>query len=285
MEPRRAIGGDRPLLMTKQFDQLTSVAVEAVRTGMAVVADWAQAGRDLQTERVGDIPGDEFVTAVDGASEAAIRSLLHDATPSIPVVGEIRAESDVDAPWVWVVDPVDGTTNLVNGDPFVSVTVALLASGDPVVGATGCPFTDELWSARAGGGAEDAHGRPLEIARAVSCHTIALDPKTPSAAYASVWENAAQRLRSVFADVRPLGSIALEMARVASGDYDGFVSLGQPGGSSVLDYAAGTLLIREAGGDVLGLDGRRNAWTSEVVLAGNPKTLRLLRTSMDGFKV
>ena len=77
----------------------------------------------------------------------------------------------------------------------------------------------------------------------VSCHTIALDPKTPSAAYAPVWENAAQRLRSVFADVRPLGSIALEMARVASGDYDGFVSLGQPGGSSVLDYAAGTLLI------------------------------------------
>ena len=72
---------DRPLLMTEQFDQLTSVAVEAVRTGMAVVAEWAQAGRDLQTERVGDIPGDEFVTAVNGASEATIRSLLHDATP------------------------------------------------------------------------------------------------------------------------------------------------------------------------------------------------------------
>ena len=105
--------------MTKQLNPCRTVAAAAVHTGMAVVAEWAQAGRDLQTKRVGDIPGDEFVTAVDGASEAAIRRLLHDAMPSIPVVGEIRAESDLDAPWVWVVDPVDGTTNLVNGDPFV----------------------------------------------------------------------------------------------------------------------------------------------------------------------
>jgi fructose-1,6-bisphosphatase/inositol monophosphatase family enzyme len=151
--------------MTQQLDQLRSVAVEAVHTGMGVVAEWVHAGRDLRTERVGDVPGDEFVTAVDVASEAAIRRLLHAATPSIPVVGETRAESDLDAPWVWVVDPVDGTTNLVNGDPFVSVTVALLASGDPVLGATGCPFTEELWSAQAGRGAEDAHGRQLEMGR------------------------------------------------------------------------------------------------------------------------
>ena len=262
-----------------------SAAEDAVRAGMAVVAEWQRTGADLRVQRVSETPGDEFVTAVDHASEAAIRGVLHRATPGIPVVGELHAEAAVDDRAVWVVDPVDGTTNLVNGDPFVSVTVALLESGQPIVGATGCPFTGELWSAMSGHGAHDADGKTLDIRSRAASRTIALDPKTPSNSYAETWREAVRRLESASFDVRPLASIALEMARVANGEFDGFVALGHPGGSSILDLAAGVLLIREAGGDVVGLDGRGDAWTSEAVLAGDVQTVARLRECMADFKV
>jgi len=166
----------------------------------------------------------------------------------------------------------------------VSVTVALLESGQPIVGATGCPFTGELWSAMSGHGAHDSDGITLDIRGRPTSRTIALDPKTPSTTYAETWQEAVKRLESAYFDVRPLASIALELARVANGDFDGFVALG-PGGSSILDFAAGILLIREARGDVIGLDGRSDAWTSEAVLAGNAETLERLRECMVDFKV
>ena len=272
--------------MTEQYTMSPLTAAEdAVRAGMTVVAEWRRSGGDLGIRRVSETPGDEFVTAVDHASEEAIRAALHRATPGIPVVGELHAEAEVDDELVWVVDPVDGTTNLVNGDPFVSVTVALLESGQPIVGATGCPFTGELWSAMSGQGAHDSNGIILDIRARATSRTIALDPKTPSTSYAETWREAVKRLESAYFDVRPLASIALELAHVANGDFDGFVALGQPAGSSILDFAAGILLIREAGGDVIGLDGRSDAWTSEAVLAGNAETLERLRECMVDFKV
>ena len=272
--------------MKEQYTMSPLTAAEdAVRAGMTVVAEWRRRGGDLGIQRVSETPGDEFVTAVDHASEEAIRAALHRATPGVPVVGELHAEAEVDDQLVWVVDPVDGTTNLVNGDPFVSVTVALLESGQPIVGATGCPFTGELWSAMSGHGAHDSDGITLDIRGRATSRTIALDPKTPSTTYAETWQEAVKRLESAYFDVRPLASIALELARVANGDFDGFVALGQPGGSSILDFAAGILLIREAGGDVIGLDGRSDAWTSEAVLAGNAETLERLRECMVDFKV
>jgi myo-inositol-1(or 4)-monophosphatase len=148
---------------------------------------------------------------------------------------------------VWVVDPVDGTTNLLLlGDSFVGVTVALLVDGRPVVGATGCPFTGELWSAAQGLGADDRSGRRLEVVeRPPGTRRIALDPAVSGPDHLATWDAARLRLTEAFEEVEPRSAIALELAYVAVGIFDGLVQIG---GSPVQDFAAGVLLIREAGG-------------------------------------
>src|SRR5207248_6202049 len=121
-------------------------AARAVEAGMDVVRQWR--------------PGDE---APDAAAEAAMIAVLERDDAGTAIAGEISGgESGGDR--VWVVDPVDGTENLLRGDRFVAVTLALLVDGGPAAGATACPFTRELWTAARGKGAYDRSGRRLTVA-------------------------------------------------------------------------------------------------------------------------
>ena len=210
---------------------------------------------------------DRFVTAVDDAAEAAILNVLRDA-------GSDRT---------WVIDAIDGTTNLVLGDPYVGVTLALVERGEPLVAATGCPFTGEIWSAALGCGAFDFEGRRLGLShRPPESRRIALDPASPPPPQRAVWESARDRIAETFAEVVLRASIALALAHVASGEFDGFVQIG---GSPVEDFAAGTLLVREAGGLVTGLDGQAAPWGASVVIAGPPRTHRELQQALSGVSL
>jgi len=222
-------------------------------------------GGDLDIREVeAESEYDRYVTAVDDAAEAA-------------VVDVLRA-SDVDE-LDWVVDPIDGTTNLVRGDSFVAVTLALLDGGRPLVGATGCPFTGELWSVARGRGAYDGSGARLAVReRPRAERRVALDPASAPPARAAGWEAAHAAAAETCAEVAPRASIALALAYVAAGIFDGFVQLG---GSPVEDFAAGTLLVREAGGLVSGLDGRAEPWCADLVIAGTPKTYVELQAALE----
>ena len=90
-------------------------------------------------------------------------------------------------------------------------------------------------------------------------------------------------ITNTFKKVEPLTSIALEMAYVAAGAFDGYVSIGAPEGSPIQDFAAGTMLIREAGGIVTGIDGNPNPWESPIVIAGAPQTYEALREVLKGL--
>jgi myo-inositol-1(or 4)-monophosphatase len=253
------------------LEELRDVAACAVLAGMDVVRNWGGRGDDLGARRIAspENPADAYVTAVDDAAENAVIGVLRNADPSTPVVGEVSG-GDTRVERVWIVDPVDGTTNLVRGDSFVGVTVALLVNGQPVVGATGCPFTGELWSAVHGRGAHDRSGRRLELVeRPRGRRRIALDPATSGPEHRAAWDTARTRLAGAFEKVELRSAIALELAYVAAGVFDGLVQIG---GSPVQDFAAGVLLIREAGGLVTGLDGCVDVWLSDVVVAGTPQT-------------
>jgi myo-inositol-1(or 4)-monophosphatase len=259
--------------------RLRASAVDAVAVGMDLVKEWRASGRDVEAQTTGGEPGDEYVTAVDYAAETAVIEALQTSSPDIPIVGEMSGgQTDVDR--VWVIDPIDGTTNFVLGKSFVAVTVALLVDGRPVVGATGCPFTGELWSAAEGVGAFDATGRRIVMEpRPAGQERIALDPQTSGQRTLAAWNDVFGRLTQAFSEVQPLSAIALELAYVAAGEFDGFVQIG---GSPIQDFAAGTLLIREAGGVITHIDGSDTVWDSKMVIAGTPATHRRLRELLKG---
>jgi myo-inositol-1(or 4)-monophosphatase len=230
------------------------LAMRAVLAGMDVVAGRA-AG-----------PG------VEDAAEAAIRQVLVSGS-RLPVLGD-QENGDPGHETTWIVDPVDGTVNLMRGDPFVAVTVALLVDGQPLAGATGCPFTGEIWAAARGRGARDARGRPLPPAAPEGSRgPVVLDPQSSDARHLAVWRAVRTRLESAFGAVDLRGSIALALAHVASSRIAGFVHVG---GSPAQDFAAGVLLVSEVGGLVTALDGGE-PWNAPVAIAGMPTTYERLR--------
>lgn len=260
------------------------IAAQAAAAGMAVIKEWRESGRDIQAQHIGKGPGDDsYVTAVDYAAEDAMMQILQKLSPTIPVFGEMSG-GEIGAGPVWVIDSLDGTTHFVSGGAFVAATLGLLMDGQPVVGATGCPFTGELWSAAKGLGAYDASGNRLMLQTPPTSEGhIAFDPVISSPATLAVWNTAVERLTKAFKKVEPLYSIALEMAYVAAGAFDGYVSIGAPEGSPIQDFAAGTILIREAGGMATGIDGNPNPWESHIVIAGTPQTYETLRQVLEGL--
>ncbi|HXG68243.1 MAG TPA: inositol monophosphatase [Blastocatellia bacterium] len=259
--------------MDKRQNELRSIAVQAVISGMDVIKTWRESGNDIAAQHTGLQPGDDYITAVDYAAEAAVIEVLQRLSPNISIVGEMSGGHIGKEP-VWVIDPMDGTTDFVSGGSFVAVTVALLDQGQPIIGATGCPFTGEVWSAAKGFGASDIANRHLRIdSPPIGRGRIALDPVKSGITTLKIWTEIMERLANTFEEVQPLPAIALEMAYVAAGKFDGFVQIG---GSPIQDFAAGTLLIREAGGIITGIDGNPNPWESNIIVAGRLQVYRQL---------
>ncbi|MBV8194575.1 MAG: inositol monophosphatase [Candidatus Dormibacteraeota bacterium] len=211
----------------------------------------------------------DYVTAVDREAEAAAIAVLRERTPDIEVLAEERGGSRQSR--MWVVDPVDGTTNLVRGFPVVGVSVALLEEGRPVVGAVAAPQLDAAWSAADGEGAADARGRPLRIAdrppsRAIVATGFPFKRKDEPvlARYISAFEAGLV----AFEDLRRAGAASLDLAYTANATFDGFFELGL----SLWDIAAGALLVREAGGVVTDWAGDPDqVFTSGDIIAGSPR--------------
>jgi myo-inositol-1(or 4)-monophosphatase len=211
-------------------------------------------------------PGD-YVTEVDRASEQAIREVLLEGSPDIPVLGEEAGGPGGSRSWV--VDPLDGTTNYLHGFPIVGVSVALVEDGRPTVGVVHAPFLGQTFLGarglgawvRTGGRAVEARvsGRPVE--QAVVGTGFPFRRKDILPRYLAAFEACLER----FEDLRRPGAAALDLAWVAAGAFEGFFELGL----APWDVAAGALLIEEAGGVVSDWEGGPD-YLSGDVLAGSP---------------
>jgi myo-inositol-1(or 4)-monophosphatase len=198
-----------------------------------------------------------MVSDADRAAEEAIAELLRAERPDDGLVGEEGAEASGRSGRRWVVDPLDGTTNFLYGIPHWAVSVALEDEGGPLAGVVLDPWRDELFSAERGQGAEMVRGgsrpapvRPLRVRddapleRALLATGFAYDPALREAqAHALV--HILPRVR----DVRRAGAAALDLAWVAAGRLDGYWEHGL----SDWDWAAGRLLVPEAGGAIADL--------------------------------
>lgn len=187
-------------------------------------------------------------TEADLASQAALSRALP-AILSCPVLGEEMSPAEQQALWkqawhdgIWVVDPIDGTTNFVHGLPYFAISVAWMREGRTELGVIYNPVADEMFYAQRGHGAYlNGVALPLTGSPATLTETIAaVDIKYLRSGRLS------SRLLSTspFGSLRNLGSSTLDWCHVAAGRYDLYLH----GGQRLWDYAAGALILEEAGG-------------------------------------
>lgn len=213
--------------------------------------------------------GNDFATEVDLAIERQVVDALLAAT-GIGVHGEEFGGTPVDSPWVWVLDPVDGTFNYAAGSPMAAILLGLLHHGDPVAGLTWLPFIDERYTAVTGGplmknGVARPRLAPAKLADSlIGAGTFSADSRGrfPGRYRLAVLEN----LSRVSSRLRMHGSTGIDLVYVADGILGGAISFG----GHVWDHAAGVAQVRAAGGIVTNLAGEPWTPAARSVLAAAP---------------
>lgn len=208
--------------------------------------------------------GTDIVTEADEAAERFIREEVRRHFPGHRVVGEEYGSTEGDGEWEWVVDPLDGTQNFARGSTYFSVSIALLHAGEVQIGAVYRPLTHELFLAERGGGAT-RNGETLSVSETarVEESVMVLDWSRRT-----VRRETFARMQDLFyaaGKVRSFGSAALDLCGVAAGQLDAFVHPGL----SPWDFAAGHLILQEAGGAITTLEGAQRTIEAGSVVATN----------------
>lgn len=231
---RRARVSDDP-------DELLTLAIDvAIAAGRSAREGRLRAGTQLGATK--STATDE-VTEHDRAAERLIVERLHDARPDDAVMGEEGAAVEGTSGYTWLVDPIDGTTNFVYDLPSWCTSVAVSTETNTVAGAVYVPVTDELYSARRGGGAT-LDTRPIRCSTRSEVHLALV--ATGFGYRAEVRRAQATRVASLIGsirDVRRLGSAAIDLCHVASGRVDAYFEEHL----NPWDAAAGVLIASEAG--------------------------------------
>ena len=239
----------------EELQRLREVAERAALAAGRVILDSPMPAAELKGRA-------DYVTEVDRHAEEAVREILERETPGVRVVGEELGGEPTSE--YWLVDPVDGTVNFLHRFPAVGVSIALVADGMPRAGAVHAPYLDTTWSAARGLGAYQ-DGAPLRVS--------SVQPKDAVVGTGFPFRHKERLLDGylrvlipalrTFEDLRRPGAVALDLAWVASGVFDGFFELAL----SPWDVAAGALLIEEAGGVVSDWSGE-DGYLSGNILAG-----------------
>lgn len=243
--------GHRPL--TCEVD----VAIEAARAAGAVIR-----GARLDSGQVSAKGPADLVTEVDREAERTIASILGGRFPEYGLVGEEGTADQGGRGVQWIIDPLDGTLNFVNGHPIASVSIALERHGVIVLGVVHQPYTNELFVAARGHGAE-LDGHPIRVsavdrlADAFVLTGLPYDVRERPAVPLEAFGALARRARTV----RIFGSAALDLCSVATGRADACIETGL----KPWDVAAGRLIVELAGGRfeevVTEPDGAGPCWT------------------------
>jgi myo-inositol-1(or 4)-monophosphatase len=251
------------IMMRPEYRQLLEPAAAIVREGGRLVLERERGSFAIETKSAKN-----FVTEIDLAVEQLIVSRLRRLTPDFPIVTEETASAMADpAKPSWVLDPVDGTTNLMRGFRHSAISLALLADGRPVLGLVLNPYLDELFTGCAGQGAA-LNGSPIQASRRALLEDCLVGfgttPYDRSHAHQTFAVLEQMFLKSL--EIRRCGSAALDLAYVACGRLDAFFEMGlQP-----WDYAAGSLILQEAGGVVTNWQGESTSMThGGSILASN----------------
>ncbi len=243
---------------------MLNIAVKAARRAGAIIN---RATQDLDLLTVQHKGQHDYVSEVDKMAEQAIVETLLEAYPDHAILAE-EGGAQGNSEYVWIIDPLDGTTNFLHGLPQFAVSIALQHKGLLSQAVVYDPTRNELYTATRGRGAY-LNDRRLRVSKQTRMEDALIGTGFPYNDYSFLesYLKIFQDLVRKVAGVRRPGAASLDLAYVAAGRYDGFWEAGL----KPWDIAAGMLLIQEAGGLVTDFAGGENVLESGNIVGGSPK--------------
>jgi myo-inositol-1(or 4)-monophosphatase len=246
---------------------MLNIAIKAARAAGAAIN---RASLDVDKVQVESKGVNDFVTEVDKHAEAVIVDILLQAYPGHGILAEEsgREMGAKDSEFLWIIDPLDGTTNFIHGFPFYAVSIALAWRGVVQQAVVYDPNRNDLFYASRGRGAY-LNDRRLRVSKRLRLADSLIGTGFPFRKgdnfkrYMKMFEEISQQC----AGLRRPGAAALDLCYVAAGYYDGFFETGL----SPWDIAAASLIITEAGGLIGNFSGEADFLYQREVVAGNPK--------------
>jgi len=265
--------------MSQALHPMLNVAVKAARTAGALIN---RASMDLDLIKVTTKSANDFVTEVDQMAERAIIEVLLTAYPGHGILAEEsgREHGAKDSEYLWIIDPLDGTTNFIHGFPVYAVSIALAFRGQVQQAVVYDPTRNDMFYASKGRGAF-LNDKRLRVSKRSRMAESLIGTGFPFRKgdnfkrYVQMFEAVMQNC----AGLRRPGAAALDLCYVAAGYYDGFFETGL----SPWDVAAGSLLITEAGGLIGNFTGEADFLYQREVVAGNPKIYGQLVATLSPF--
>ena len=253
--------------MSQSIHPMLNIAVKAARTAGAIIN---RASLDVDLLQVTAKNTNDFVTEVDHAAEAAIIETILTAYPGHGILAEEsgRKHGAKHSDFVWIIDPLDGTTNFIHGFPVYCISIALEFRGKIEQAVVYDPTRNDLFMASKGRGAF-MNDKRLRVSKRIRLGDALIGTGFPFRKgdnlqrYMKMFEAVAPHC----AGLRRPGSAALDLCYVAAGWYDGFFETGL----SPWDVAAGSLMITEAGGLIGNFTGESDFLHQREVVAGSPK--------------
>jgi myo-inositol-1(or 4)-monophosphatase len=256
---------------------MVNIAIRAARRAGEIMVRHLN---HLESLQVAEKARNDFVTQIDHLAEAAIIEVIKDHYPEHAILAEESGASG-DHEFVWIIDPLDGTTNYLHGFPVFSVSIAVAQRDELQHAVVYDPLRQEIFSASRGQGAQ-LDGRRIRVSKEGRLKTALIATGFPYRSTETEVDQYLGMLRAVIgetAGIRRPGSAALDLCYVAAGRVDGFWELGL----KKWDIAAGALMIKEAGGRISDFKGTDRYIDSGNVVAGNPKIYAALSKLLAPF--
>ncbi|WP_241087070.1 inositol-1-monophosphatase [Candidatus Vondammii sp. HM_W22] len=243
---------------------MMNIAVRAARNASNILLRYYERTNALSITAKGM---NDFVSEVDRSAEQAIIHTLRESYPNHAIMAEESGAHD-GSDFQWIIDPLDGTTNYLHGFPQFSVSIALKHKGVLEHGLVYDPLRDEMFTASRGDGAL-VNDRRLRVSNRKGLEGALLGTGFPyrDQSHLDTYLSMMKSLIKDTAGIRRPGSAALDLAYVAAGRLDGFWELGM----KEWDFAAGALLIKEAGGTVSDITGGGRFFETGNIIAGGLK--------------
>ena len=246
---------------------MLTTAIKAARRAGNIINRGA---RDLDLLTVSSKGPKDFVSEIDRGAEAAIVQTIHATYPDHAILAEegTAKGANAEAEHVWIIDPLDGTTNFLHGFPQYCVSIALAHRGVVTQGVILDPVRGDLFTASRGRGAY-LNDRRIRVSKRQHLRDCLIGTVFPfrDGSYLDTYLAMMKSMIQHTAGIRRPGAAALDLAYVAAGFYDGFWEIGL----NPWDVAAGSLLVLEAGGLIGDLSGEGDYLNGGQVIAATPK--------------
>ena len=250
---------------------MANMALRAARRASPILL---QAMDRLDELKVEEKAPNDFVSSIDRQAERVIVDTLLDAYPEHGVIAEEGSgEEREDAEYTWLIDPLDGTLNYLQGIPHFAISIAARRGRQIEHAVIVDPVRNEEWVASRGSGAQ-LNGKRIRVSptRQLSDAVVATGLPPGARNRTEIFNAAVADFTDSCRNIRRQGSAALDLAYVASGRLDGFWEMGL----APWDIAAGALLVKEAGGFVSDLEGGERYFDSGDIVAANPRCFKLM---------